>query len=140
MHSGDAAVELVSEWLDNVQLQALAFADGPFAGFASSHDVFGDGAVVLLPMSGHTPGSMAVLVQQANGRTLLFIGDTAWAHEGVDWPAEKPWISRQLVDHNAADVVSQLVHLHQLQQINPGLQIIPAHDQRRYGLVDSGAR
>lgn len=135
MHSGEDHVVLVSQWLDQLTLRALPFNGGPMAGLESSQDLFGDGSVVVLPMPGHTPGSMAVLINKPNGESLLFIGDTAWAHEGVDWPAEKPYISKVLVDSAPEAVADWLVRLHQMQAQNPKLTIIPAHDQRRYSAI-----
>ena len=104
--------------------------DRPFLGFGASNDVFGDGSVVLVPMPGHTPGSVAVFVTLASGKRYAFIGDTAWQKEGVDLPAERPWLPRTLLREDAASVRRWLVHLNQLQQSIPGLVIVPAHDRR----------
>ncbi|GAB4543909.1 MAG: MBL fold metallo-hydrolase [Haliangiales bacterium] len=105
-------------------------SDGVYGPFPSSRDYFGDGSVIALPLSGHTPGSIAVLVNLGSGRRYLLIGDTAWAREGVDWPAEKPLLSRAMVDADPERVRDQLVSLHQLQAANPELVIVPAHDAR----------
>lgn len=106
------------------------FPDRPFLGFDSSNDVFGDGSVVLVPMPGHTPGSVAVFVTLAGGKRYAFIGDTAWQKEGVELPAERPWLPRTLLQEDAAAVRRWLVQLNQLQQSVPGLVIVPAHDRR----------
>ena len=125
----------------NGEATALAFSFGrlnyrvydfdgpPFAGFPASHDVFGDGSVVAVQAAGHTPGSVIVFVRTAE-RDYALIGDQAWQHEGVDIPAEKPWISREMVDDDAQGVRANLVRLHQLQQANPRLVIVPSHDRR----------
>ena len=81
-------------------------------------------------MPGHTPGSIGVFVNLASGARYLFIGDTAWAEEGVAWPAEKPWISRRMVDMDAAAVRAQLTLLHRLARQSPELVVVPAHDAR----------
>ena len=112
------------------ELHELSFADGPYGPFAQSQDFFGDGSLILVPMPGHTPGSVGVLVTLTEGKRFLVIGDTSWTREGVDWPAEKPWLARRMVDHDAAAVREQLVLLHQLQRANPELVIVPAHDAR----------
>jgi glyoxylase-like metal-dependent hydrolase (beta-lactamase superfamily II) len=112
------------------QLHDLAFADDAYGPFPASHDFFGDGSVVLVPMPGHTPGSVAAFVNLSSGKRFLIIGDTSWTKEGVDWPAEKPWLARRMVDFDAAGVREQLVLLHQLQRANPDLIIVPAHDAR----------
>ncbi|MFW2390454.1 MAG: MBL fold metallo-hydrolase [Polyangiales bacterium] len=112
------------------ELRELTFADGPYGPFSTSHDFFDDGSIILLPMPGHTPGSIGVLVTLPAGQRFLVIGDTSWTREGVDWPAEKPWLARRMVDNDAAAVREQLVLLHQLQRANPDLVIVPAHDAR----------
>ena len=117
------------------QLIELAFGHGAYGPFPSSYDFFGDGSLVLVPMPGHTPGSVGVFVNLPSGKRLLIIGDTSWTKEGVDWPAEKPWMARRMVDFDPAGVREQLVLLHQLQRANPGLTIVPAHDARVHDTI-----
>jgi glyoxylase-like metal-dependent hydrolase (beta-lactamase superfamily II) len=119
------------------QLHELSFAGPAYGPFAASHDFFGDGSVVLVPMPGHTPGSTGVFVTLPNGNRFLAIGDTSWTREGVDWPAEKPWLTRRMVDHDAAEIREQLILLHQLQRANPELVIVPAHDARVHVTIAS---
>jgi glyoxylase-like metal-dependent hydrolase (beta-lactamase superfamily II) len=55
--------------------------DGPPAlGFPASHDVFGDGTVLLLDAKGHTHGAVAVAVKLKE-RWLLHVGDSAMFRE-----------------------------------------------------------
>lgn len=50
--------------------------DGPaHLGFGASHDVHGDGSVVIVPAAGHTPGSVVIFVTLPGGRRLAFLGD-----------------------------------------------------------------
>lgn len=105
------------------------FEGPPYAGFSASHDVFGDGSIVIVPAAGHTPGAVVAFVRTAE-HTYALIGDQAWQREGVDFPAEKPWISRNMVDDNANGVRANLVRLHQLQQANSRIVIVPSHDRR----------
>jgi glyoxylase-like metal-dependent hydrolase (beta-lactamase superfamily II) len=99
-----------------------------FGPFEQHLDLFGDGSVVLLPLFGHTPGSVGVLVALSSGRQALFIGDVAWKVDGVTHESPKPWLSRRVVDHDAEATQATLRLLHAIQQANPGLLIIPAHD------------
>jgi glyoxylase-like metal-dependent hydrolase (beta-lactamase superfamily II) len=117
------------------RLHDLTFEHGEYGPFAASHDFFGDGSIVLVPMPGHTPGSVGAFVNLPSGQRFLIIGDTSWTKEGVDWPAEKPWLARRMVDFDAAGVREQLVLLHQLQRANPDLIIVPAHDARVHKTV-----
>ena len=105
--------------------QVYAFDGPPYAGFPASHDVFGDGSVVLVPAGGHTPGSAIAFVRTA-AHDYALIGDLAWQHEGVDRPAQKPWLSQEMVDDDAAVVRRYLV----LQRANPRLVMVPSHDRR----------
>jgi N-acyl homoserine lactone hydrolase len=109
---------------------AYEFKGGPYEGFAASHDFFGDGSVVIVPAPGHTPGSVVVFVNPLEGPRYAFIGDIAWQQEGVNGPAERPWVSRVGADSDAAGVKKLLDVLHALQQSNPALVIVPAHDAR----------
>jgi len=106
------------------------YSGGPYAGFERSLDLFGDGSVVLVPAGGHTPGSVIAFVTTSAGQRYALVGDLVWQKEGVELPAERPWISRRMVDADAGRVRELLVQLHQLQQANPGLVIVPAHDRR----------
>lgn len=106
------------------------FAGGPYLGFERSFDVYGDGSVVIVPAPGHTPGSVIVFVTLADGRRYAFIGDLAWQKDGVDLPAERPWLARRMVAEDREQVRRALVHVHRLQQAVPGLAVVPAHDER----------
>jgi len=110
--------------------QVYAFSDGAYLGFPESHDFFGDGSVVIVPAPGHTPGSVFVFVTVSSGKRYALIGDTAWQIEGVDLPAEKPWLARRLVDVYPEQIRNLLVRLHVLKRDIPGLTVVPAHDRR----------
>lgn len=131
IRSGSEHAALAARWVDDLTINQYEY-DGPVVeGFGKSHDLMGDGSILLLAMPGHTPGSMAVLV---NGVTKkwLFIGDTSWTNEGVAWPAEKPFIAKSMVETDAKQVANWLKQLHVMQLQNPDLQIVPAHDRRSY--------
>jgi N-acyl homoserine lactone hydrolase len=48
------------------------------------HDVFGDGAVVLVPTYGHTPGHQSLLLRPARDVRLLFTADACYTRENMD--------------------------------------------------------
>lgn len=129
IRSGNASTELARQ-LGLQGYQAIDFADGPYLGFASSHDVFRDGSVVLVPAPGHTPGSIIAFVHTPDGRHHALIGDLVWQIEGIDQMAEKPWISRRMVDHDAEATRRMIRKVHALRARLPGLVVIPAHDYR----------
>ena len=49
---------------------------GPaYAGFEASHDLFGDGSIVLVPLPGHTAGQVGMFIHRANGPHLFLIAE-----------------------------------------------------------------
>lgn len=106
------------------RIRGFAFRAPGVEGFSASFDVFGDGAVVAVPMPGHTPGSTAFLVRGPGGTTWLFSGDTSWTLKGVELPAHKtlPF------DADLAQVSEQLGVLHAFQALRPDVAVVPAHD------------
>ena len=106
------------------------FPDPAYLGFEKSHDVFKDGSVVIVPAPGHTPGSVIVFVTPPGDKRYAFVGDLAWQKEGIDLPAERPWLPRTLLKEDQQQVRAALIHMHRLQQAVPNLVIVPAHDMR----------
>lgn len=106
------------------------FPSGPYLGFNNSYDVFGDGSVVLVPAFGHTPGSIIAFINPPGEKRYALVGDLVWQMEGIELPAEKPWMSRRLVDWDDQRVRDLIVHMHQLKAAMPNLVIVPAHDRR----------
>lgn len=106
------------------------FPDGPYLGFPRSWDVFDDGAVVLVPAPGHTPGSIAAFISTPDSKRYVLVGDTAWQAEGVELPAQKPLMSRMLVDDDGPATWAMLQRLHAAKRAVPDLIVVPAHDDR----------
>jgi N-acyl homoserine lactone hydrolase len=129
INRGDPATALARQ-IGTQNYKVYDFDGGPYLGFDKSHDFFGDGSVVIVPAPGHTPGSIFAFVTTSAGRRYVLIGDTAWQSENVDLPAEKPWLSRTLVDNDPDQVRALLIKLHQLKEQMPELIIVPAHDRR----------
>ena len=78
---------------NNVNYKQYDFEGGPYLGFPTSHDVWGDGSVVIVPAPGHTPGSVIVFVNLPSGTRYALLGDLVWQTEGIELPAQKPWLS-----------------------------------------------
>jgi N-acyl homoserine lactone hydrolase len=106
------------------------FTSGPYLGFDRSLGVFDDGSVVIVPAPGHTPGSIIAFITLPSGKRYALVGDLVWQKEGIEIPAERPWLSRRGVDIDAAAVRREIVRMHQLQKAMPNLTIVPAHDRR----------
>lgn len=119
------------------------FADGPYENFDRSHDLHGDGSVVLVPLPGHTPGALGMFVNLRSGRRFLFAGDAAWARDGFTIPADKFWIVGLLLDADAAAAGRTLRKIARLMRHDPDLVVVPAHDeaaQREIGFYPLAVR
>ncbi len=116
--------------MPNLVLRPFDFNGEPYLGYPSSYDLWGDGSVVVLPASGHTPGSVHVLVTLPDQRRYFFVGDTVWQSEGISRPAERPWLARSLLAEDSSAVRAQVSHLAALHQRFPEIIMVPAHDAR----------
>lgn len=104
--------------------------DGPaHLGFPASHDLHGDGSVVIVPAPGHTTGSVVVLVTAGPDQRFAFIGDLAWQLDGITRGVQRPLLMRVLADSDSAQVRQDLARVTTLAR---HMQVVPAHDARGY--------
>jgi len=115
--------------------EEYGFEGGPYLGFPSSHDVYGDGSIVVVPAPGHTPGSVITFVTLHNGTRYAFVGDLVWQLEGITEREERPWFSRKLVDLDAEGTRQNLLRMIALKERLPELIIVPAHDMRAFAAM-----
>jgi glyoxylase-like metal-dependent hydrolase (beta-lactamase superfamily II) len=109
-----------------------AFDGGAYLGFPRSHDVYGDGAVVIVPAPGHTPGSVVVFLALPSGRRYALVGDLVWQREGITEREERPWLQRALADADPRAVRDNILRMAAIAARFPALTIVPAHDARAF--------
>lgn len=114
-----------------IKWRPLAFSDQPYEQYRHSFDLFGDGSLVLVPMEGHTEGSVGLFITTTDRRYFL-TGDTSWAIEGFTRPAHKFFLMREKVDVDLPRLDAELVGVHRLMTRDPRLIVIPAHDATAY--------
>lgn len=119
---------LPSQFKHPIKWMPYQFAPEAFMGFSESHDLFGDGSLILVPLRGHTPGSVGLFITLDDGRRFFFTGDASWRLEGFTGPKEKFWFSRKMVDNDQDATRQVLQQVHELLQREPELMVIPAHD------------
>lgn len=130
--SGEEAIALPAEARALLpRARPLLWEDAPFLAWEQRHDLFGDGSVVLVPMPGHSPGSLGVWARLPDGRALLLVGDTVWAREGYEQREPRSWVAGSFDDDGPAND-AQIAKLWMLHRMLPELIIVPAHDRRQW--------
>lgn len=112
----------------SIQWQTLQFRPVPYEGFAQSADLFNDGKVVLVPMAGHTPGSIGMFVTVDSGTRYFFVGDVVWSRAAIKNADPKFWPARIQVDANVAQTQQTIDQVRALVEQKPDIVVVPAHD------------
>jgi glyoxylase-like metal-dependent hydrolase (beta-lactamase superfamily II) len=108
------------------------YDSGPYLGYEKSHDVYGDGSVVIVPAPGHTPGSANVFLTLPGGKRFALVGDLVWQREGITQREERPWLIRTLADFDPPTVRTEILRMASLAARMPELVLVPAHDDRGF--------
>ncbi len=114
-----------------VAAPTLRFESTPYETFDESADLYRDGAVVVVPLRGHTPGSVGIFVNLSRTRRLFYVGDAVDDERGFQERSGKSLILRDSDNDEALanQVVGKLSELHEKV---PELAIIPAHGRSAY--------
>jgi glyoxylase-like metal-dependent hydrolase (beta-lactamase superfamily II) len=96
-------------------------ADRALEPFTVSHDLFGDGSLVLVPTPGHTPGSMSLIVRQPGHPSLAMVGDLTYAADLLEQGHVPGSGARGQLQTTTA-------MMNQLRQNLGGLVVLASHD------------
>jgi len=110
------------------QVDTIDFArDGKRYGpFEASVDLYGDGSLIVTPIEGHTIGHMGLLVNMADGRRFLFIGDAAWVSENY-LHLKAPSVIARTILASYRKFLSTLELLKSIHENHPDVTIVPCH-------------
>jgi glyoxylase-like metal-dependent hydrolase (beta-lactamase superfamily II) len=109
----------------------LRFEPQPYETFDESADLYKDGSVVVVPLRGHTPGSVGIFVNLSPNRRLFYVGDAVDDERGFEQRVGKSLILRD--SDNDEALANQIVaRLSELHEKLPELAIIPAHGRSAY--------
>ena len=98
----------------------------PYRPVDGEHDVFGDGAVTLIPTYGHTPGHQSLRVRARKAADLVLTADACYTRENMD---------RDLLPGvlwNAGEMTRSLARLRELRD-RQGATVIYGHDPAQWG-------
>ncbi len=98
---------------------------------AGERDLFGDGRIVLIPLPGHTPGSIGGLVELDRSGSFLLAGDTVSVRACYD---------RDIVPRNTWNAELLTTSLAEVRRIEAGgATIICGHDADQWAGLRKGA-
>jgi glyoxylase-like metal-dependent hydrolase (beta-lactamase superfamily II) len=117
------------------QLREYAFDGGPYLGFDHSHDLYGDGSMVVVLAPGHTPGSVVVFITLPSGARYAFVGDLVWQREGILQREERPWATSKTMGEDPVSLRDSLRRMSAIVTRYPQITIVPAHDARGYDSI-----
>ena len=118
-----------------IRYEEYGFEGGPYLGFPASHDIYGDGSIVVVPAPGHTPGGVIIFVTLHDGTRYAFVGDLVWQLEGITQREERPWITRRKADTDPQGTRENLLRMIAVKERMPELNIVPAHDMRAFAQI-----
>jgi glyoxylase-like metal-dependent hydrolase (beta-lactamase superfamily II) len=95
--------------------------DPSLSPFVRSHDLFGDGSLVLLPTPGHTSGSISLLVRQAGLPPLMMVGDLTYDVHVFEH-GDVPGVGSRRRLRQATAMVNKM------RERMPDMVVLPAHD------------
>ncbi len=119
------------------RMRPIQFRDRPYLGFAKSHDLFGDGAIVVVPLPGHTPGSIGVFVT-VGGKRVFHVGDAAFVSEAISAGLPKIDMLRSFLDTDGLAADGQVKALQAFQRRHPDILLLPAHDRTAWQAAFGG--
>jgi glyoxylase-like metal-dependent hydrolase (beta-lactamase superfamily II) len=115
-----------SAWRSRYPVEGLAL-DGPaVAPFGPCGDLWGDGLVRLIPLPGHSPGHMGLLLRLGQ-REVFWCGDAIFQIEHVTGE-RAPGVFPRGSARDAGRMLETLSLLRRFHAANPEVEILCAHD------------
>jgi glyoxylase-like metal-dependent hydrolase (beta-lactamase superfamily II) len=133
-------VTVTARGIDRSLLRDYAFKGGPYLGFDHSHDLYGDGSMVIVPAPGHTPGSVVVFVTLPDGARYAFVGDLVWQLEAILEREERPWATSKTLGEDPVALRDALLRMSAIATRYPQVNIVPSHDARGYASIPQWSR
>lgn len=124
----DSQQGLVRRLIGDNPVELFDCAGPSYEGFRSSHDLFSDGSIILVPLPGHTAGNTGMFINRAHGPRLFLIGDAAWVAENYTLPATMHPFIWSAVTADDATARQTLIDLYHFACLHPELPIIAMHD------------
>lgn len=113
-----------ADWQRRVEL-IWRFEDEALPGLGTTHDLFGDGSILLVPLPGHAQGQIGALLQTQRGPVLL-AADGAW-HSRAIREQRPPHPATRFVVDDFGETVATLRKLKAFADARPDVLVVPTH-------------
>jgi glyoxylase-like metal-dependent hydrolase (beta-lactamase superfamily II) len=107
-------------------LEEEAFRGPALGMFGPTHDLLGDGSVLLVRLPGHAAGQVGMLLRVAGGRRCFLVADAAWTRRAYR-EARGPHPLAHPIFDDAKVAARTLRGLHELWKTTPELELVPSH-------------
>ncbi|CAG2153339.1 N-acyl homoserine lactonase family protein [Cupriavidus numazuensis] len=102
----------------------------PVVAIDRERDFFGDGKLTLLPLPGHTPGTLGAVVNLARDGSFLMAADAVALRENLE---------REIMPRNTWDPDKAMGSLREIQRLaRAGTKVLFGHDARQWEEVRKG--
>jgi glyoxylase-like metal-dependent hydrolase (beta-lactamase superfamily II) len=103
----------------------------PFQEIDRQYDVFADERIVLIPVPGHTPGTLAALVNLDRSGSFLLASDSV---------SQRVMLEREVIPRNTWNVDKAMVSLAEIKRIEAaGAAVLCGHDNAQWATLKKGA-
>lgn len=105
--------------------------------FEEGYDVFQDGSLIAVDLTGHAIGQLGLFVFLKSGKQLLLCADAVWQSEAYEELIFPHKITSILIE-DVPFYKENIKKLHQLSKNVPKIDILPTHCQKTWNLVKEG--
>ncbi|EEL48123.1 Beta-lactamase domain protein [Bacillus cereus Rock3-44] len=105
--------------------------------FEEGYDVFGDGSLLAVDLTGHAIGQFGLFVHLHSEKIVFLCADAVWlskTYENLVFPNKIVG----LLTGDAKSYRHNIEKLHHLSQISPEIEILPTHCERTWNQIKAG--
>jgi glyoxylase-like metal-dependent hydrolase (beta-lactamase superfamily II) len=110
------------------RFRPIQLKEHPYENFSRSLDLFEDGSVVLVPLPGHTPGSLGIFLNVSPTERYLVVGDALWNVNDNGEPEARSLPAEWFADNDVARARETRARLTELVKKSNEITLVPVHD------------
>lgn len=110
------------------RLEPIVLQPEPYENFAESLDLFQDHSVILVPLRGHTPGSLGVFLNLAPEKRFFIVGDAVWRVNANGRPEARSLLAELFSDNDRLEARETRKKLAALVAHSNEVVLVPSHD------------